>query len=173
MKLVDKGGFFVAENATVVGDVRLAKGVSVWYSAVVRGDMAPITVGELTNIQDGCVLHCDPGEDLTVGALVTIGHQAVVHGRRIGDRCLIGINCIILGGAEVGDGCLIAAGALVREKQKIPARSIVVGVPGKVIGQITDAQWAEFEDRAKRYHQTARRHVDGKVDPKHMTEYGS
>jgi len=165
MKLVDRGGFLVAENATVVGDVRCAKGVSIWYNAVVRGDMAPISIGEYTNIQDLCVLHCDPGEDLTVGALVTVGHMAMIHARRVGDRCLIGINSILLGGAEIGDGCLIAAGALVRERQKIPARSIVVGVPGKVIGQITDAQWREFEDRAMRYHATARRHVDGKVSP--------
>jgi carbonic anhydrase/acetyltransferase-like protein (isoleucine patch superfamily) len=161
VKLVDRGGFYVAENAVVIGDVRIARGASIWYHAVVRGDMAPITIGEMTNIQDGCVLHCDPQLDLTVGASVTVGHMAMIHARRVGDRCLIGIGSILLGGAEVGDGCLIAAGALVREGQKIPARSIVVGVPGKIIGQITDDQWREFEDRAVRYHETARRHVDG------------
>jgi len=171
MKLIDRGGFYVAENAVIVGDVRVAKGASVWYQAVVRGDMAPITVGETTNIQDGCVLHCDPGQDLVIGALVTVGHLAMIHAQRVGDRCLIGIGSILLGGAEIGDGCLIAAGALVREGQKIPARSIVVGVPGKVIGQITDAQWKEAEDRAHRYLSTARRHVDGQTDPRHMAEY--
>lgn len=173
MKLVDRGGFFVAENAVVVGAVRLAPKVSVWYNAVLRGDMAPIEIGECTNIQDGCVLHCDPGKDLVVGAHVTVGHMAMIHARRVGDRCLIGINSILLGGAEIGDGCLIAAGALVREDQKIPPRSIVVGIPGKVIGQVTDAQLAEFEERARRYFQTARRHVEGKVDPKHAAEYGA
>ncbi len=171
MKLIDRGGFYVAENAVVVGDVRIAAGASIWYQAVVRGDMAPIAIGELTNIQDGCVLHCDPGQDLVIGSLVTVGHMAMIHAQRVGDRCLIGIGSILLGGAEVGDGCLIAAGALVREGQKIPARSVVVGVPGKVIGQITDAQWKEAEDRAHRYRATARRHVEGKTDPSHMAEY--
>ena len=171
MKLIDKGGYYVAENATVLGDVRLAKGVSVWYNAVVRGDMASITVGEYTNIQDGCVLHCDPGQDLVIGSHVTVGHMAMIHARHVGDRCLIGINSVLLAGAEIGDGCLIAAGALVREGQTIPPRSIVVGVPGKVIGQITDGQWEAAAERAKRYHATARRHVDGKVHPKHMAEY--
>lgn len=171
MKLIDRGGYYVAENAVVVGDVRLARQVSVWYHAVIRGDMAPITVGEGTNIQDGCVLHCDPGLDLAIGAHVTVGHMAMIHARRVGDRCLIGIQSILLGGAEIGDGCLIAAGALVREGQVIPPRSIVVGVPGKVIGQVTDAQLAQFEERARRYAATARRHVDGQVDPRHMAEY--
>lgn len=171
MKLVDRGGFFVAENAVLVGDVRVAKGASIWYQAVVRADMSPITIGEFTNIQDGCVLHCDPGEDLSVGARVTVGHLAVIHARRVGDRCLVGIHSILLGGAEVGDGCLIAAGALVREGQKIPPRSVVVGVPGKVIGQVTDAQLRDFEERARRYHETARRHAEGKADPKFMSEY--
>lgn len=173
MRLTDRGGFFIAENATIVGDVRLAKGVSIWYNAVLRGDMAPITIGELSNIQDGCVLHCDPGFDLVIGSHVTVGHMAMIHARRVGDRCLIGINSILLGGAEIGDGCLIAAGALVKEGQTIPPRSIVVGVPGKVIGQITDAQWGAAEERAKRYLATARRHVDGKADPRFMSEYPS
>ena len=168
---MDRGGFFVAENAVVVGDVRLASGVSVWYGAVLRGDMAPITLGEMTNIQDNSVLHCDPGMDLTLGRFVTVGHMAMIHGSTIGDRCLIGIQSVILAGAEIGEGCLIAACALVREGQTIPPRSIVVGVPGKIIGQTTDDQLFEFEERAKRYRLTALRHVEGKVDPREMTEY--
>lgn len=160
MKLVDRGGFYVAENAVVLGDVKLARGVSIWYGAVVRGDMASITIGEMTNIQDNSVLHCDPGLDLVIGRDVTVGHMAMIHAKSVGDRCLIGINSVLLGGAEIGEGCLIAACALVREGQKIPPRSIVVGVPGKVIGRTTDAQMAEFVERAKRYHETALRHVD-------------
>ena len=163
MKLIDRGGYYVAENATVVGEVWLAPGASIWYGAVVRGDMASITIGECSNIQDLCVLHCDPGMDLGVGKYVTVGHQAMIHGCSVGDRCLIGIQSIILAGAEVGEGSLIAAGALVRESQTIPPRSIVVGVPGKIIGRTSDAQLAEFEERAKRYREVAERHVRGEV----------
>ena len=171
MKLVDRGGYFVAENAAVVGRVSIGKGASVWYGAVVRGDLAPIAIGEYTNIQDGCVLHCDPGKDLVIGKHVTVGHLAMIHAKEIGDRCLIGIHSIILSGAVVGEGSLVAAGALVREDQVIPPRSIVVGLPGKVIGQVTEAQWVEAEARALRYHDTARRHAEGKADPGFMREY--
>ena len=171
MKLVDRGGYYVAENAVVLGDVRIAKGVSIWYGAVVRGDMASITIGEDSNIQDNGVLHCDPGFDLSIGRDVTVGHMAMIHAKSVGDRCLIGINAVLLGGAEIGEGSLIAACALIREGQKIPPRSIVVGVPGKVIGQTTDAQMVEFVERARRYKVTALRHVDGKIDPQFMKEY--
>ncbi len=165
MKLVDRGGALIAENATVVGDVRLAEGVSIWYGAVVRADIASITIGRFTNIQDLCVLHCDPGEDLVIGANVTVGHQAMVHARSIGDRCLIGMQSALLGGAEIGEGCIIGAGSLVREGKKIPPRSIVVGVPGRVVGKTSDAQLQDFEERARRYHETARRHVEGLPTP--------
>jgi carbonic anhydrase/acetyltransferase-like protein (isoleucine patch superfamily) len=171
MKLVEKDGVLVADNATVIGDVRLARGVNIWYGAVLRGDMAPITVGENTNIQDLCVLHCDPGLELTIGKHVTIGHAAVIHGKSIADKCLIGMGSILLAGSEIGEGCIVAAGALVRENQKVPPRSIVAGVPAKPIGKVTDEQFATFEDRALRYLATARRHVDGNIDPKFMGEY--
>jgi carbonic anhydrase/acetyltransferase-like protein (isoleucine patch superfamily) len=171
VKLVEKDGVYLAENAVVCGRTSLARGVSVWYGAVVRGDMASITVGEFTNLQDGAVLHCDPGKDLTVGRHVTVGHLAMIHARTVGDGCLIGIHSTLLSGAVVGEFCLIAANALVREDQVIPPRSIVVGVPGKIIGQ-TDAEFEKQSiDRALRYHATARRHADGKVDPKDMADY--
>ena len=171
MKLVDAGGYYVAENAVVCGRVSIARGASVWYGAVVRGDMASITIGDYSNIQDGAVLHCDPQKDLVVGKHVTVGHLAMIHAKSVGDGCLIGIHSILLSGAVVGEGCLIAAGALVKEDQVIPPRSIVVGVPGKVIGQTDDAFLKQSVDRALRYHATARRHVDGKVDPKFMPDY--
>lgn len=171
MKLVDAGGYFVAENAVVCGLVSIARGASVWYGAVVRGDMASITIGDFSNIQDGAVLHCDPGKDLVVGKHVTVGHLAMIHAKSVGDGCLIGIHATLLSGAVVGEGCLIAAGALVKEDQVVPPRSIVVGVPGKVIGQTDDAFLKQSVDRALRYHATARRHADGKVDPRHMPDY--
>jgi len=171
MKLVDAGGYFVAENAVVCGRVSIARGASVWYGAVVRGDMASITIGDFSNIQDGAVLHCDPAKDLVVGKHVTVGHLAMIHAKSVGDGCLIGIHATLLSGAVVGEGCLIAAGALVKEDQVVPPRSIVVGVPGKVIGQTDDAFLKQSVDRALRYHATARRHADGKVDPQHMPDY--
>src|SRR5262245_55201898 len=117
MKLTDAGGYFVAENAVVCRRTALARGVSVWYRAVVRADVASVAVGEAPHIQDGAVLHCDPGKDLVVGRHVTIGHLAMVHAKSVGDGCLIGIHSILLSGAVVGEACLIAAGALVREDQ--------------------------------------------------------
>ena len=171
VRLIEHDGTFIAENAVVCGRVALARGVSVWYGAVVRGDMASITVGDYTNIQDGAVLHCDPGKDLVLGKHVTVGHLAMIHAKSVGDACLIGIHSILLSGAVVGEGCLIAAGALVREDQVIPPRSIVVGVPGKVIGRTDDAFLQQSIERALRYHATARRHADGKVDPKFMPDY--
>jgi carbonic anhydrase/acetyltransferase-like protein (isoleucine patch superfamily) len=171
MKLVDAGGYYVAENAVVCGRVSVARGASVWYGAVVRGDMASITIGDFSNIQDGAVLHCDPGKDLVIGKHVTVGHLAMIHAKSVGDGCLIGIHATLLSGAVVGEGCLIAAGALVKEDQVVPPRSIVVGVPGKVIGQTDDAFLKQSVDRALRYHATARRHADGKVDPQHLPDY--
>jgi|SRR6266850_1591931 len=171
MTLVERDGVYIAENAVIVGAVRLAPGVNVWYGAVLRGDMAAIAVGECTNIQDLCVLHCDPGLELTIGKFVTIGHSAVIHGKSIADRCLIGMHATLLAGSEIGEGCIVAAGSLVREHQKVPARSVVAGVPARAIGQVTDEQYRKFEDRARRYLATARRHAEGKVEPKFMREY--
>src|SRR5262245_19785721 len=135
MNLRDRGGFYVADNAAVLGRVTLGNGSSVWYGAVLRGDLASIPVGECSNIQDGCVLHCDPGKDLVIGKHVTVGHLAMIHAKSVGDRCLIGIHSTLLSGAVIGEGSIIAAGAVVREDQVVPPRSIVVGVPGKIIGQ--------------------------------------
>ena len=171
MKLTEKNGVYLTDTAVIIGDVRLAKDVNVWYGAVLRGDMAPITVGECTNIQDNCVLHCDPGLELTIGKWVTIGHSAVIHGKSIADKCLIGMHATLLAGSEIGEGCIVAAGTLVRENQKIAPRSIVAGVPARSIGQVTEDVFNSFEDRAKRYLATALRHVIGKIDPKYMDEY--
>ena len=122
---------FVAENAAVAGDVRIGAGSSVWYGAVVRGDSAPITVGERTSIQDNVTLHCDAS--LRVGNDVTIGHNAVVHCAAVGDDCLIGMGAILLDGAVIGKNCIVAAGAVVLERAVIPDNTLVAGVPAKIV----------------------------------------
>ncbi len=165
MKLVEREGALVAENAVLCGPVTLARGVSIWFGAVVRADLASITIGEYTNIQDGCILHTDPGKDLVIGRHVTAGHLAMIHAREIGDRCLIGIGSILLSGAVVGEGSIVAAGALVREDQVIPPRSLVVGLPGRIIGQVSEAQFEEAEKRALRYHELALKHVKSEALP--------
>ncbi|HEX7896283.1 MAG TPA: gamma carbonic anhydrase family protein [Planctomycetota bacterium] len=159
--MLDRGGWYAAENAVTLGKLKVGRGASIWYGAVVRADLASITIGEGSNIQDGCVLHCDPDKDLVIGRHVTVGHLAMIHAKEVGDRCLVGIHAVLLSGAVIGEGSLIAACALVREDQVIPPRSIVVGVPGKVVGQVTDAQWAEAEARALRYQALAFRHTQG------------
>ena len=151
-----RSGAFIAGTAVVTGAVTLARNVSIWYGCVLRGDSAPISVGEMTNVQDGTIVHADTDVPNDIGAWNTIGHGAVVHGRRVGDGCLIGIRAVILGGAEVGDGCIIAAGAVVKENARIPARSLVAGVPGKVVRAVTDAELEMLRGHAAHYLDLAR-----------------
>lgn len=122
-----------AENVVVVGDVTLEENVSLWYGAIVRGDAAPITVGANTNIQDGCILHADPGIPASIGKNVTAGHGAILHGCTVGDNCLIGMGATLLNRCVIGEGSIIAAGALVTERTVIPPGSMVMGCPGKVV----------------------------------------
>ncbi len=149
----------LASTAVVCGDVALGRDVSVWYGTVIRGDCAPISIGTGTNVQDNAVVHTDTGVPNDIGRWVTIGHAAIVHGRRVGDGCLIGIGAIVLGGSEIGDGCVIAAGALVKENARIPPRSLVAGVPGKIIRSVSDEQIAEFQEHARHYVEIARGHL--------------
>jgi len=124
---------WIAPNAAVLGKVRLGRGVGVWWSAAIRGDNDWIEIGENTNIQDGCVLHTDPGYRLTIGRGCTIGHQAMLHGCTIGDDTLIGIGAVVLNGARIGRNCLIGAKSLIPEGKEIPDNSLVMGIPGKVV----------------------------------------
>src|SRR5262245_24511563 len=124
--------FYIAPGAVVTGEVILAAGVNIWYGSVVRGDLSRITIGPRVNIQDGCIVHTDHGVPLDLEEGVVVGHRAVVHGRTVGRDTLIGMGALLLSGCEVGEECLIAAGALVTEGRRIPARSVVMGVPGKV-----------------------------------------
>ncbi len=156
--LVPLGEALVASTAVVVGHVELGRMASVWYGCVLRGDCERITVGELTNVQDNAVLHADTGIPNDIGARVTIGHGAMVHGRRVGDDCLIGIHAVILGRAEIGDGCIIAAGALVKEGAKIPPRSLVAGIHGKVLRTVSEDEVAELRHHAQTYWDLALTH---------------
>jgi carbonic anhydrase/acetyltransferase-like protein (isoleucine patch superfamily) len=142
---------WIAPGAAVTGEVHLAEKASVWYAAVLRGDSAPIHVGARTNIQDGSVLHVDHGMPTVVGADVVIGHGAVVHAATVEDGCLIAIRATVLSGAVVGEGSIVGAGAIVTEGRVIPPRSLVLGVPGRVVRQIDDMQAAQVREQAARY----------------------
>ncbi len=155
--------WWIAPNATVIGKVRLETDASVWWGAVLRGDNELITVGRGSNVQDGCVCHTDPGFPLTIGADVTVGHLAMLHGCTIGDGTLIGIGAIVLNGAVVGKNCLIGAKALIGEGKHIPDNSLVMGVPGKVVGEIRPEQAERVRRGSVRYVANWRRYRAGLV----------
>jgi carbonic anhydrase/acetyltransferase-like protein (isoleucine patch superfamily) len=143
--------YFVADNATVLGLVRLENNASIWFNAVLRGDNELITVGENSNVQDGSVLHTDPGMPLTIGRNVTVGHKVMLHGCTIGDNSLIGINSVILNGARIGKNCLIGANSLITEGKEIPDGSLVMGSPAKVVKSLTEDQQAGLIKSAETY----------------------
>lgn len=152
---------YLADTARVTGEVELGEGVSVWPSAVIRGDVAKVTIGPGTNIQDNATVHCDSGKPNTIAGSVTIGHNAVVHGRSIGEGSLIGMHATVLGETVIGKRCLIAAGALVRPGMQVPDDHVVMGVPGRVVRETTDEEkkylawlWEHYVALAKRYVQT-------------------
>jgi len=144
-------GHFIAPNAAVIGDVLLKAGASIWFSAVVRADVEYIEIGEGANIQDGAVLHADPGTPCIIGRNVTVGHNAMVHGCTVGDGSLIGINSVVLDGAVIGKNCLIGAGALVTGGTQIPDNSLVLGSPAKVKAILSDTQIAAMHTGAAHY----------------------
>jgi len=147
---------FVARGAIVCGDVTLGEDVGIWFNAVLRGDVDSITVGNRSNVQDGAVIHCDPGYPCVIGEEVTIGHAAVVHGATIGSRVLIGIRAVVLNGAVIGEDSIIGAGSVVTENAIIPPGSLVVGVPGKVIRQTSETQRSHILKNALNYVDSAR-----------------
>ncbi len=150
--------YFVAENATVVGRVRLGNNVSVWFGAVIRGDVDDISIGDETNIQDCSVLHVDRGSPLSIGSGVTIGHACVLHGCTIGDNTLIGIKSVVLNGAKIGKNCLIGANTLITEGKVIPDGSLVVGSPGRVIRELTHDEIEAIRNNARHYVDNARQY---------------
>jgi len=135
-ELPAKGEYWIAPNATLIGRVRLARGASVWFGAVLRGDNEWITVGERTNIQDLAILHADPGIPLTLGSNVTIGHGVVLHGAIVGDNTVIGMGATLLNGARIGKNCIVGAHALIPEGKVFPDNSLILGVPGKIARSI-------------------------------------
>ena len=151
-------GVYIADNATVCGDVELGKDVSVWYGAVVRGDDEKITIGERTNIQDNCVLHCDEGYPLSVGSGVTVGHGAILHGCSIDDGTLIGMGSVVLNGAKIGKNCLVGAGALVTGKMDAPDGSMIIGSPAKVKRALTEDEIKDNAHSAEFYVECAKEH---------------
>ena len=152
-----KGDYFVADSATVIGSVVLENDASVWFNTVIRGDSDLITIGEGSNVQDSSVLHTDPGFKLTIGKNVTVGHHVMLHGCEIGDGSLIGINSVVLNGAKIGKNCLIGANALIPEGKEIPDGSMVLGSPGKVVKQLSEAQITVIGLSAAHYVQNFKR----------------
>lgn len=144
-------GAAVADNARITGEVHLGEDVNVWFGVVIRGDDAPITVGARTNVQDLTMIHADPDVPNVIGEEVTIGHGCVLHGARVGDRCLIGMKAVLLGGSVIGEESLVAAGAVVKENFEVPPRSLVAGVPARVIRPLTEAEVAHFRESADGY----------------------
>lgn len=157
---------WVAPSADVIGDAQLAAGASVWFGAVIRADNTPIIVGARSNVQEGAVLHSDPGKPLTIGSDSTVGHHAILHGCTIGDRVLVGMGAIVLNGAVIGDDCLIGAGALVTEGKVFPAGSLIVGSPARAVRGLDETTRSallvsadSYADRQRRF-RTGLRRVD-------------
>lgn len=149
---------FVAAGATVIGRVRVGPRSSVWYGTVLRGDVADISIGEDTNIQDGCIGHADEGYPLEIGDRVTVGHRVVIHGCRIADDVLVGMGAVLMNGVSVGSGSLIAAGAVVTQGTEIPPGSLVAGVPAQVRREVGDAERELIAGGAQHYVELAARH---------------
>jgi carbonic anhydrase/acetyltransferase-like protein (isoleucine patch superfamily) len=150
-KVVARGDYWIAPNATVIGTVVLENNASIWFNVVIRGDNDVITIGENSQVQDGSVLHADPGVPLTLGRNVSVGHMAMLHGCTIGDGSLIGIKSVIMNGAVIGKSCLIGANTLVAEGKTIPDGSLVMGSPGRVVRQLSAEEITNIRSFADHY----------------------
>ena len=162
-------GVYLAPGAVVVGDVKIGADSSVWFNAIIRGDVAPIVIGKRVNVQDGVVIHCDTGFPNTIGDDVTIGHGAIVHGTSVGDGTLIGMSATLLGRTEIGKECLIAAGAVVPPGLKVPDRMCVMGVPGKIVRPVTDKELEYMRWLAPHYLELAQQYGQGRFSQGNFT----
>ena len=157
--------FWIAPNASVIGEVNLERDVSIWFNAILRADNEPITIGEGSNVQDGAIIHTDPGYACNIGKKVTVGHMAMLHGCSIGDGSLIGIGSVVLNGAKIGKNCIIGSKALVTEGMDVPDGSMVLGIPGKIKKTLTEEEQSfvplgadHYIDNYKKYKQLAKSH---------------
>ncbi|BAM70695.1 MULTISPECIES: gamma carbonic anhydrase family protein [unclassified Methanothermobacter] len=149
-------GFRVLEGARIVGDVRIGDGSSVWYNAVLRGDLEPIEIGRCSNIQDNCVVHTSRGYPVRVGDCVSVGHAAVLHGCIVADNVLIGMNSTILNGAVIGENSIVGAGAVVTSGKEFPPGSLIIGTPARAVRELSDEEIESIRDNARRYALLAR-----------------
>lgn len=150
---------YIASGAVVIGDVKIDQGASIWFNSVLRGDIDRIHIGKYTNIQDNSTVHVMGDHPAIIGDYVTVGHNAVVHGCTIGNNCLIGMGAILLGYCKVGDNCIVAAGTLITEGKIIPANSMVMGVPGKVVRTLTDEEVKAIRESAINYNLVAQEYI--------------
>jgi carbonic anhydrase/acetyltransferase-like protein (isoleucine patch superfamily) len=157
--------YFIAPGVVVTGDVVLAAGVNIWYGCVLRGDVARLSLGPRVNIQDGTIVHADYGQPQEIEEGVVVGHAAVLHGLRIGRETLVGIGARLLAGCEVGEQCVIAAGAIVTEQRRIPARSVVMGIPGRVVREVTDEEVERTRRINAHYLELAQQYARGAYPP--------
>jgi carbonic anhydrase/acetyltransferase-like protein (isoleucine patch superfamily) len=155
------GGYFLSNNCTLTGELTIGRQASFWFNAVVRGDVAPVTIGSRTNVQDGAVVHCDSGVPNVIEEDVTIGHRAVVHGAFVGRGSLIGMGAVVLGRTKIGSECLIAAGAVVPPGLEVPDRMVVMGVPGKIVRPVKDEELDYMRWLVMHYVDLARKHAAG------------
>jgi carbonic anhydrase/acetyltransferase-like protein (isoleucine patch superfamily) len=158
MERVDR--HWQATDAVLCGDITLGEDCSFWFQSVIRGDVAPIRLGQRVNVQEQCVLHCDSGKPLEIGDDCTIGHGAIVHCSKVGARCLIGMNAVILGECVIGNECVIGAGAVVSPGTVIPDGQVVVGVPAKIVRAVREKDLAFIRENCRHYVELAREHVE-------------
>ena len=153
--------FFVADDAVITGDVKIGKNATIWFQTIIRGDVAPIRIGAGTNIQDSSMVHCEYQCEQVIEENIVIGHKALLHGRRVGAGTLIGMGAILLSGSIIGEECIIAAGAVVRQNQKIPRRSMLAGVPAKIIREVTEEDLKISRDISARYIELGKKYAQG------------
>jgi carbonic anhydrase/acetyltransferase-like protein (isoleucine patch superfamily) len=158
-KVKNLGENWIASNASIIGDVTLEKNISIWFNVTLRGDVENIHIGEGSNVQDGSVLHTDPGYPLKIGKDVTIGHLVMLHGCSIGNNSLIGLGAVILNGAKIGNNCIIGANALITENKVIPDNSLVLGSPGKIVRQVSNEEAKLITENAIHYQDNWKKYI--------------